>query len=171
MFLVHLVFSLSQPQEVPLSGEYLGRSGYSMCLLTVSRLSLLLAPLRTEVGHIHSHIYIYFSISESAYIKNHGLIWISPTPIKENRVHSSLLLSLSVTAYLQYIQLFNVSIHGRLVSQFLTTTSVRNTFIIQSTIFVLFVFSLRVHNQNTVLQSYLVPPLFHSSQHDYVIHL
>lgn len=96
-------------------------------MLTMTRVSLILACLRTEVGHTPSHICIY----EFAYIRKHGFIWISLTPVKEKRVHSSLFLSLSVTAYptarnqpfityniLVFIYSFNLSIHKRSFQNF-----------------------------------------------------
>lgn len=117
----------------------------------MTRVSLLLAPLRTEVGHTHSHICIY----EFAYVRKHEFIWISLTPVKENRVDSSLFLSLSemltqhqeITLSLSTIYSVTCSILVYIiVSEFLTNTSVRNTLTTHSTIFALFVFSLKVRN-------------------------
>lgn len=48
-------------------------------VLTVTRVSLLFVPLRTELGHTHSHIYISFYMSAPAYMLKIG---IPPTPKK-----------------------------------------------------------------------------------------
>lgn len=129
-----------------------------MCLLYLgSHCSLSLSD-RTKT-HTSIHIYfLYFCIW--IYIKNHGFIWILPTPIKKTGF--ILTYSLIYNCFIQqweldtfiinniFTYLFNLTIH-KTVSEFLPNTSVRNTFTTEYNIRDFLPFSIRVHNNKIPL--------------------
>lgn len=77
--------------------EMVFREGLGTHLLTVTSVSGLFVPLKRELGHTDSYIYVYFCISVSVYILYHGFTRIRPTPVK-TRVHSRLFLALFLSA-------------------------------------------------------------------------
>ena len=153
-------------------------------MFTVTRISLLFAPLRTEPRHVHMctniHIHMSIFISELCiciYMKNHGFLWISLTPKKTGFIIAYFLICSFLIQHRKTVHSLCIDTiyslicsNSETVSEFLNNTSVRNTFTTQSTTFVLSVFSPLVYNQNPVFQSYLVP-FFPTQVSDFVIHL
>lgn len=118
--------------------------------------------------YTNTHIHMSMFISEFCiciHVKNHGFIWIPPTPKKTVFIIAYFLIYNFLTQQRKnvlslstiYSLICSNSVCTKTVSEFLNNTFVRNTFTTQSTIFVLLIFSPRVHNQNPVFQSYLVP--------------
>lgn len=135
MFQVHLVFSLPQPQTqplfqgstVPFSGESLENIWALMCSPWIE--SYCSWSLSGQIQNIHIHTCIFISVSASAYTKNHGFTWVSPTPDKENSVHTSLFLYLTAvndTFIIYNIFTCSTSVYSK-DSFRIPNTSVRNT--------------------------------------------
>ena len=111
------------------------------------------------------------------YMKNHGFLWISPTPKKTGFITAYFFICSFLIQHRKTVHSVSVDTiyslicsNSETVSEFLNNTSVRNTFATQSTIFVLSIFSPPVYNQNPVFQNYFVP-FFPTQFSDFVIHL
>lgn len=128
-----------------------------MCLLYLgSHCSLSLSD-RTKT-HTSIHIYfLYFCIW--IYIKNHGFIWILPTPVKKtgfiltySYIYNCFIQQWEIIPSLSTIYLLICSISQYItVSEFLPNTSVRNTFTTEYNIRDFLPFSIRVHNKKILL--------------------
>lgn len=111
-------------------------------MFTVTRISLLFAPLRTEPRHVHmcTNIHIHMSIFISEffiwiYMKNHGFLWISPTPKKTGFIIAYFFICSFLIQHRKTVHSVPVDTiyplicsNSETVSEFLNNTSVRNTF-------------------------------------------
>ena len=86
-------------------------------------------------------------------MKNHGFLWISPTPKKTGFIIAYFLICSFLIQHRKTVHSLSVDTiyslicsNSEIVSEFLNNTSVRNTFTTQSTTFVLSIFSPLVYN-------------------------
>lgn len=152
MFQAHLVFSILQPQTqpflqgsmVPFSGErYLEKTWALMCSLWLGSRLTALCHSQIELRHVHmytnTHIHMSMFISEFCiciHVKNHGFIWIPPTPKKTVFIIAYFLIYNFLIQQRKYVLSLSTiyslicsnSVCTKTVSEFLNNISVRNTF-------------------------------------------